>query len=118
MLDIDYKKLERKVKNELATHIFALLVDGFDLTQQEFSYFYPMRYWKNRIEQLVRSVTLDDNVIISDNQFGTMTRSLFDIMYKDNDWFFKNEDKPSKYVIDINARADLRLTNSPFATNN
>tara|TARA_R110002049_G_scaffold219342_1_gene391010 strand:+ start:123 stop:479 length:357 start_codon:yes stop_codon:yes gene_type:complete len=118
MLEIDYKLLDRKEKEQLATLCYTQLVDGFDLYQQEFSLFYPMRYWTTRIDQLVRIITSDVDIIISDNQYARMTRSLFDIMFKDNEWFYKDTSKPLRYVIDINKRADLQLTNSLFYSSN
>ena len=107
-----YSEVSREKREALAVYVYNEMVDSFDLTNNEFNEKKPMSFWTNWIQELMSG---EVDITIDHADFGRMSRSLFDINFKDFKRFSVFKDtKPATYVIDIN----LRATTEPHAPTN
>ena len=109
-----YLTLNQEGEEALALLCYTRLVDNFDLFQPEFSDYHTRQYWTVELAKVVRAISIESDTVIGVEYYEAICLKLFNIMFKDNEWFYRDNGKPYKYVIDINKRADLQLTNSLF----
>ena len=95
MTTLDYKSLPKTIKNEMAISIHSCLLNAEVLEDMDME----MRLWRQHIEQFIG----DDYQFADRDVINYDSRSLFDIMYKDNGLFTRSAEPVNKrYTYKIN----------------